>query len=248
MRAIFLNCWQDGRHLWKEITSYLLEESEKTDIFALSEAGDKLFDFFKENLPDFQRFYTMDKSLDNSLDSSLMLVGKNIEVVEYNKLLLYETDESRMIPPGFVHAADLKMGEKVVRVGSVQGTALPGDKNDTPERIKQSEDTLKTMGTGENRILGGDFNLNPDTKSIKMFEDAGYRNLIKEFDIKNTRNEYAFKQARELAEKGEVEFHGEQPFADYCFVTPSIKVKSFEVPALEISDHLPLVLEFEFED
>jgi endonuclease/exonuclease/phosphatase family metal-dependent hydrolase len=40
-------------------------------------------------------------------------------------------------------------------------------------------------------------------------------------------------------------FYGKQPFADYIFITPDIKVKNFEVPDLEISDHLPMILDFD---
>ena len=33
-------------------------------------------------------------------------------------------------------------------------------------------------------------------------------------------------------------------FADYTFVTSGIKVESFEVPDVPISDHLPMILKF----
>ena len=68
----------------------------------------------------------------------------------------------------------------------------PGHKLDTPVRLRQSKlilDFLKDkVGS---KIIGGDFNLLPETRSVEMFEKAGYRNLIKEFGIKNTRNKFA---------------------------------------------------------
>jgi len=33
--------------------------------------------------------------------------------------------------------------------------------------------------------------------------------------------------------------------SDYVFVSLEVKVKKFEVPNIEISDHLPLILDFE---
>ncbi len=36
-----------------------------------------------------------------------------------------------------------------------------------------------------------------------------------------------------------------QYYADYCFATSEIDVKNFEVPYVEVSDHLPLILKFE---
>ena len=89
------------------------------------------------------------------------------------------------------------------------------------------------------KIIGGDFNLMPDTISVKMFEKWGYRNLIREFGIKSTRNRISWEQFKD--QPGFVK----QYFADYAFITKEIKVDGFSVPDLEISDHLPLVLDFE---
>jgi endonuclease/exonuclease/phosphatase family metal-dependent hydrolase len=120
-------------------------------------------------------------------------------------------------------------------IGNVHGKARPGEKEDTPVRIKQSEKIINYFkDLAGPKIIGGDFNLNPDTKSVEMFEKAGYRNLIKDFGIKNTRNKLSWEQ-----------FNNVQNFADYCFTSPEVKVKSFKVPYMEISDHLPQILDFE---
>ena len=37
----------------------------------------------------------------------------------------------------------------------------------------------------------------------------------------------------------------EMKFADYTLVSPGIEVKTFLVPQVEVSDHLPMILEFE---
>jgi endonuclease/exonuclease/phosphatase family metal-dependent hydrolase len=73
-----------------------------------------------------------------------------------------------------------------------------------------------------------------------MFEEAGYKNLIKEFNIKNTRNNTCWEQFKE-----DVKISGKQHFADYCFTSHDVKVKSFEVPYNEVSDHLPLILDID---
>jgi endonuclease/exonuclease/phosphatase family metal-dependent hydrolase len=80
------------------------------------------------------------------------------------------------------------------------------------------------------KILMGDFNLLPDTESIKIIEAAGLRNLIKEFGITETRTELYKKKLR---------------FADYAFVSPEIKVKDFKVLPDVVSDHSPQYLDFE---
>ena len=59
-------------------------------------------------------------------------------------------------------------------------------------------------------------------------------NLIKKFAIERTRSCLS-------PWFGSPDF---QEFADYTFVSPDVNVLSFTVPDIEVSDHLPLVLEF----
>ena len=56
------------------------------------------------------------------------------------------------------------------------------------------------------------------------------KNLIKEFSIKGTRTHH-YKKTSER-------------YADYILVSGGIKVKTFEVPEIIVSDHLPMILEF----
>ena len=115
------------------------------------------------------------------------------------------------------------------------GLATPGNKLDTPERVNQSE---KLVRIWENlpdvpKILCGDFNLMPYSRSINILSALG-RDLIREYKVQNTRNEISWKR-----------FGNMQKFADFCFVSKDIEVKDFQVPYNEVSDHLPLILEFD---
>lgn len=115
------------------------------------------------------------------------------------------------------------------------GASRPGDKLDTPKRIEQSEillDVLKKLSGP--KILCGDFNLMPQTRSIKMLEQSGLVNLIKTYKIKNTRNSVSWKR-----------YNNRQSYADFTFVSKDIKVTNFKVPYNLVSDHLPMVLDFE---
>ena len=69
------------------------------------------------------------------------------------------------------------------------------------------------------KIIGGDFNLNPDTESIKMFEEAGYKNLIKDFKIENTRNEISWREFKEIKD-----FH---PWQSVAPSSPSSEFQKF---------------------
>jgi len=105
-------------------------------------------------------------------------------------------------------------------------------KNDSDDRFKQSKKILAFLESKNERniILAGDFNLNPDTQSIKMIEEFSLKNLIKEFSITDTRTSFYKKENR---------------FADYIFVSPDICVKNFKVLPDEVSDHAPLYLEID---
>lgn len=123
---------------------------------------------------------------------------------------------------------------------NAHGTAFPAHKRDTDERLMQSQKILTKMKDKEGfHIIAGDFNLYPDTKSIQLFSEAGYRNLITGFDIKTTRGTMNRKLHPEF-EHGE---YGFQEFADYTFISPEANITSFTVPDLPLSDHLPMLLE-----
>ena len=105
------------------------------------------------------------------------------------------------------------------------------DKRDTEERIKQSQRIIEfTKTVTDEFILAGDFNLMPDTQSIKLLETIGVRNLITEYGITNTRTSYYKKTS--------------DKFADYTFVTPGIDVRDFRIMPEEVSDHAAMYLEF----
>lgn len=101
-------------------------------------------------------------------------------------------------------------------------------KGDSPDRLTQSNNIvqfLKTLDTPF--VLCGDFNLLPETQSLKLIEGAGLRNLISEYDIKSTRTSLYDKPVG---------------FADYAFVSEGIEVLDFTVLPEEVSDHAALRL------
>lgn len=168
------------------------------------------------------------------IDSQVIFAQKNLEILSSGKLDIYKNTPT---DTGFASYIVFKNDGKIVNLLNVHGKTRPGHKMDTPARIKQSQKIIKFMKDKSGlKIIGGDFNLNPDTKSVRLFEEAGYKNLIKDFGIENTRNKLTWEQ-----------FPNEekQHFADYVFVSPDVNVKNFEVPYTEVSDHLPQILEFE---
>jgi endonuclease/exonuclease/phosphatase family metal-dependent hydrolase len=81
-------------------------------------------------------------------------------------------------------------------------------------------------------IIAGDFNLFPDTPSMQVFY-KDFISLVDTYKIKTTRP-----SSNELSNL-------KRNVVDFVMVTPDIKVNSFEVLDSDVSDHLPLILDFE---
>ena len=226
MKIIYLNCWNGT--LQKDIVDFLLIQHETSDIFCLQEVSVSLENEIIKKLKDFAK-------VDNR--SSLNPFSNRL-VVLVRRSLDFKTKKNDFI--------QLYFEKYSLSVINIHGVAQPDHKLDTKERINLSKEIIKFCNKSKHAIIGGDFNLMPRTKSIKILEENGFKNLIKEFKIKRTRNTYAWEQAEKLKKLGIItKYYKKQQISDYCFVSKDIKVKSFEVPDVGISDHLPLILEFE---
>jgi endonuclease/exonuclease/phosphatase (EEP) superfamily protein YafD len=233
MRIIFFNVWHG--QVWDGLKKFILDQSKKTDIFCFLEADPSLQSKLTSILPDFTPIY--DKGIKTAYVNGIfegrsIFVRNGIDIGETQAFSLFKVNKR---DAGGFQYAKLRVNGKELLIGEVHGKARPGTKKDTPTRLNQSKKIIDFFADKKGpKIIGGDFNLDLNTKSVAMFEGAGYRNLIKDFGIKNTRNRLSWEI-----------FNNVQYFADYCFVSPEVKVKNFEVPQLEISDHQPLILDFE---
>jgi endonuclease/exonuclease/phosphatase family metal-dependent hydrolase len=142
---------------------------------------------------------------------------------------------SKTLPVG-AQSITLLVNEKLLSITNFHGyyAGVGVGKNDTPERLLQSENLIEHLNKlPGSKILGGDFNLNPDTRSIHILEDSGLRNLISDYGITSTRTD-----------KYPEEKRIKNPYADYVFVEEKINVTTFNVDtSFEGSDHAPMFLE-----
>lgn len=106
------------------------------------------------------------------------------------------------------------------------------DKIGDDRTIMQSNFILSKIRTDIPCIVVGDFNLLPNSQSIEMIDEKMI-NLIKEYNIKSTRPTFD-----DGLDKGD-------HVCDYIFVNDKIKVNDFKVINNNISDHLPLILDFD---
>ncbi|MEO6110025.1 MAG: endonuclease/exonuclease/phosphatase family protein [Candidatus Saccharimonadales bacterium] len=227
MKIVFLNVWGDS--MQEGLLPYLEEQARDTDIFCFQEATDEMKHHCADVLSGYKEVcdykYLSDK--DNFPQS--MFIKKDIDVLTSGTLMASEMDR------GLAIYAKVKINGVPTYVCNVHGTAHPKNKLDSPVRLEQSSEIINFFkDKKEPVVIGGDFNIFPETESIEVFALHGYRNLIKDFAIETTRNRLAWDR-----------FPVKMLYSDYVFINDKIKCQSFIVPQNEISDHLPMLLEIE---
>jgi endonuclease/exonuclease/phosphatase family metal-dependent hydrolase len=161
-----------------------------------------------------------------------MFIKKDIHVVSVESIKTFYHDESKVMSddnyPRHLQHVTLELNGEQVSIINLHGVHGAG-KMDTPERLEQFSNTANVIKSiDHNYIVCGDFNLLPDTESLKMIEQTGLVNLIKKYNITSTRTATYTKPNK---------------YADYVLVSPNVEVINFTVLPDEVSDHAPLYLE-----
>jgi len=226
MRVIFLNAWHGN--LGQQLRTYLADEAAKTQVFCFQECDGEMGTICCDTLKDFTSF-TAHKKL-NDREDFMQAVYVHKKIWLENQKILFAKDTELGLGLSFEAAYQ---GSRF-GICNIHGISRPVDKKDTAVRIQQSTKLIKHITKMPGiKILGGDFNTLPDEKSITMFETAGYKSLIKDFAVNTTRNRYVWERYPK----------NKMYFSDYVFVERGTKLKSFDVPGIEVSDHLPMVVE-----
>ncbi len=258
MKLISLNTW--GGKIFNPLIDFIKHNSLDTDIFCFQEVFSttsdhqaeldfrlNLYQELQKILPNHNSFF--DPCLDNYIAGSFqknlvdfnlswgqaMFISNKIKVNSQGDFFVYRSKDNfnpknENSVPRNVQFFNFSSQGQAYTVCNLHGIWVRGPKTDNPPRVKQSGmiKTFLDQQTGE-KILVGDFNLDINTQSIKILE-SNLRNLIKEYHIPTTRSKHYNKT--------------DDKFADYTFASPDVKVLSFTVPDVDISDHLPMILEF----
>lgn len=258
MKLVSLNCW--AGKIYEPLMEFVKEHAETTDVFCFQEVNDNpdgvihdgeyranLFNELRATLPDFTALYAA--SFDRVVNAHTrvkypLALGLAMYVRSPHRVMLHREVVVSVSPPlphipsfaAYGMPRNMQLVTLATEVGTLSvanfhGLWIPNyGKADAPERIAQSRSINAVLDeTPLPHIIAGDFNLNPDTKSLDILE-KGRKNLIKEYGITDTRTKYYEKPSR---------------FADYAFVSTGVSVNSFEVPDVPVSDHRPMILDFE---
>jgi endonuclease/exonuclease/phosphatase family metal-dependent hydrolase len=243
MKIIYLNAWSGRR---TELLEQFVKKHHDVDIFCFQEVYHEaqgkeaiwsdsnldLLNILKETLKDYHVYY--DPHLGDYWGLA-MFVHKDLKVLEQGDFFVHQYKNYHLEKEKLGHTAK-NIQHLTLQVEDYQKLTIINfhglwngqGKGDTEDRLTQSDNIIAYLKTLKHSyILGGDFNLSPDTTSLKKFEDIGLRNLIKEYKVASTRTSL---------------YPKEEKFADYVFVPQGVHVEDFQVLPDEVSDHAPLYI------
>ncbi len=258
MRLITLNIWGGRAH--DPLLKFIEANRDQTDIFCFQEvfrsdravrnpngSWSNTLAEIQELLPDFNFYFSPTyhgTDFDNKVDYPLSqgqstFWNKKLTIKEKGEIFVnrsendmgwFDWGKKPNPPKNFLYTVFNNF-----LVVNFHGYWEPAPKYDTPERFKQSEMIIEFIKHYDlPTIIAGDFNLGIDTKALSMFEDAGFRNLVKESNAPTTRSSLY-----------DIKWRAIDKFADYIIVSKDVMVYDFKVLPDEVSDHLPLLLDFE---
>ena len=163
----------------------------------------------------------------------------NLPIVEAKNIFFYQdyaiyedaTNFRRDDHPRAFTDVIVKVGEKELQIINIHG-AWSVDKKGNARTKLQTKAILKRVRHDIPSIVVGDVNLLPDTKEIKKMSKK-MTNLIDKYNIQSTRPDFD-----DGLDVGNL-------VCDYIFVNDKVKVNDFIVMDTNVSDHLPLILDFD---
>lgn len=139
----------------------------------------------------------------------------------YDATHFKEKDWARSILSAIINLPDDKK-LKIINVHGIWNATRMGDDRTIAQSGFIISELLKDKIP---TIVVGDFNLSPESPSIKIIENH-LTNLSVKYELRTTRPE-------------------KDMVVDYIFITDDIHVKDFRIVKTDVSDHFPLVLDFE---
>jgi exonuclease III len=252
MKLITLNLW--GGVVFEPLIEFIKRHSSAIDIFCFQEmlfgdnpkltpvakARENLFYEISLLLPEFVAYKHISSTKHFESEpiefagGQTIFVRKGIKVKDNGGFRCYDelprnNDGGGRITGNF-QWIDLEVDNGTLIIANLHGLWQKDTKKlDTPERLIQSKKIKDFLATKNGKqIICGDFNLMPDGESIAILEQ-GMTNLVKEYNIQSTRSKF---------------YQNGPRFADYILASSDIKVIDFKVFPDDVSDHLPLMLDF----
>ncbi len=246
MKLITLNIWRGS--VFEPLIAFVKKYSAEVDIFCFQEVFNNppgkekrvlnrkprldIYTQLQKALPDFASYTHPAEDYDESL---ALFVKKTITVEAVGEEFVYRYKnamENGDPSTSGVNVEYIRFVERAQHytVCNLHGHWEPGGSGDSPARLEQSRNIQKLLGSIDGaKILCGDFNMAPNTRSMHIIEE-GMSNLTTKHGVVTTRSSlHAGKQNK---------------IVDYILVSSEVTVNDFKVLPDEVSDHLALYLDF----
>jgi endonuclease/exonuclease/phosphatase family metal-dependent hydrolase len=227
MRLLFLNTW-DARQR-DELVEFIQDQIEITDVFCFQEAEKNMQDVCRELLGHYQEFRAHKYISEKDEMTQRTYVKRGLDVIDSGEILQGRMDV------GLGLYVELANEAGPVYICNFHGMSRPVDKLDNPGRIEASKKLIEHFKDKPRVVIGGDFNMLPDTEAIRMFSAEGFQDLISDYSIPTTRNHLIW----------DIYPDTKQYYADYVFLSPDLKAREFLVPNNTVSDHLPQIVDID---
>ncbi len=252
LKFLSLNLYEGGL-LFENISAFLKEE--KPDIIAFQEVNNgsdaKLPNYLRsmqvlsDLLPDYHHFFAPEILLrypEGKIDIGNAIFSRFPISNEETVFLNVPYGEYDTVPiggdfskhPKNLQCCEVTVNGKILTICNLHGIwGLDGVDNE--DRLKMSNLIVAQVKEKGKVILAGDFNLKPNTQTIANIE----KHLTSVFkdQLKTTFN---------LARKDLDRFPGyASAVVDMIFTSHDLAVTKHNCPNVDVSDHLPLIIEFE---
>lgn len=252
IKIISLNLYEGGL-LFDNISDFLI--TEQPDIVAFQEVNNgsdpelpinlRSIEELVKVLPQYQHFFAPEILLrypEGKIDIGNAIFSKYPITETQTIFLNVPYGEYDVVPIGgdfSMHPKNMQCCRVHINKQTLLVCNLHGiwglDGIDNNDRLKMSELIVKQVRGKEKVILTGDFNLKPNTQTIANIEKH-LTNVFKD-ELKTTFN---------LNRKDLERFPGyASAVVDMIFTSQDIVVTKHTCPQVDVSDHLPLIIEFD---
>jgi len=257
LKFVTLNIWNGGR-LLKQAREFLRETA--ADLIFIQEAYNghgadlderfKTAEVLKSDFPDFfadfAPAYCDERAIEGPIDDGQLILSRwpileaeniflDLPYAKYDqdKLAATTNPEDFKNFPSNIQKVDLNLPTGPVRLLNVHGPVNHAGQEDDQRRLKFADLILANLTS--QTIVAGDFNVQRQTQTIRQLE-ARLTNVFGD-ELATSFN---------VKQKDLVKYPGyAAATVDMILVTPQIQVLSHSCPQVDISDHLPLVVELE---
>jgi endonuclease/exonuclease/phosphatase family metal-dependent hydrolase len=250
IKVLSLNLWNGGR-LFDQVFEFL--QKQQADIMLLQEAYDGksldiekrlrttqlLKNIFPNHSHHFAPAFLDTRPIEGNMENGQLIISKfplrKTQTIHLD--ISYGTYDHDSLTdftdfPAVLQTALIEVGGQQIKLLNIHGPVNNDGSADTQRRLRMRDVVLGEIEKQPSVILSGDFNVQPQTQTIRDIENK-LTNIFKE-ELTTTFN---------TKQKNLEKYPGfATAVVDMMFITPNIKVIEKSCAQVDISDHLPLVV------